>query len=177
MDDSQNNTSGITSCDLKDAPERFRPSNFDNQELQDNNTSEKEARLPRFVRYVVSITSGILSVLIILAIVFLLKIMFFESFYLGNEEDGIDIYKNSIISVDDALNLAEPYLSQTYTTRTERGENTCSGDSFDSPKTHVILKGNYYYLVKDACKDEKADFYMSDAVKVHKETGNIVISK
>lgn len=99
-----------------------------------------------------------------------------ESIYTGTTETGLAHFpKNNKISVEKAVELANPYLDESYKLRQSRRSGNYPPNLPTS--TYVILKGNFYYITKDYWHHKAADFYLHNSVKVNKDTGETEIDR
>ena len=97
-----------------------------------------------------------------------------KAVYTGNTETDFSHFpKNNKISPQKALELATPYTNDSYELRKRnRSEkyNSMAATSIE----YVVLKDNYYYITKDNYPSKLASFYMTYAVKVNKNTGEVI---
>lgn len=92
--------------------------------------------------------------------------------YSGTEATGFSHFpKDNKISPETAIEIAKPYLSESFELRQARRETKYPSNL--STDTYVILKGDSYYVTKDYYHHKAMDFYLNNAVKVNKKTGEI----
>jgi hypothetical protein len=75
------------------------------------------------------------------------------------------------IDPNSAVELAAPYLEQTYLLRKSNSDLVRIEKN---ATVWVTVKGDYYYIVKESYPSIDASFYLDHAVKVHKKTGNVI---
>jgi len=93
-----------------------------------------------------------------------------KKIYSGSDYSGFDDFPPNPISVQDAIRLAEPHLGKTFELRSAKREYI----SDKEPVLWVTLKGNCYYLVKDNYPSYTPGFYLHHAVKINKNTGEVM---
>jgi hypothetical protein len=93
--------------------------------------------------------------------------------YVGNSHAGFSGFPRNNIEVKDAIQLAEPYLDKTYELRKE---NRKSGND-NNLLIWVTLKGKYYYIVMDNYPSKTPGFYEKHAVRINKDTGEVISPK
>lgn len=92
--------------------------------------------------------------------------------YSGTDETGFAHFpKNNKISPEKALELAEPYLEFSYKLRKEN--RPAEYNPTTPPVKYVILKEKSYYITKDNYNSKLVTFYLTHAVKVDKDTGEV----
>lgn len=95
--------------------------------------------------------------------------------YSGNERVGFGSFPNNIISVEQAISLATPYLPLTFELRSKGREWPTKEER--KPVITVVLKGDFYYLVLENYPYKSIYAYLKHAVKVNKVTGEIIMPK
>lgn len=95
-----------------------------------------------------------------------------KSYYSGSIETGFAHFpRNNKISPEKAVDLAQPYLAHSYELRKKnlKRHYTVPNVPFD----FVVLKGDFYYIVRDDEPNKFINFYIPYAVKINKRTGEI----
>ena len=93
--------------------------------------------------------------------------------YFSRAELGFDSFPKNPVSPERAVKLAEPYLDNTFKVKTDDSVLM----ALAKPKIWVTLKGKYYYIVKDSTNEINIDYYLYKAVKVNKNTGEVIPPK
>ena len=97
-----------------------------------------------------------------------------DNTYSGTVESGFDHFPENKISPNKALSIAEPYLETSFALRRKnRGSKYNSGTK--EPITYVVLDKDYYYVTKDNYDAKFVNFYFDYAVKVNKNTGELIL--
>lgn len=115
----------------------------------------------------------------------LLYILFiFSTFFLltgcepvsvGNSSSGYKRVPQAKVQPQEAVEFANDYLDKTFELRVknsplERKEGV-------EPIIIVTLEGDYYYIIKETYPAMSIYFYLEHAVKVHKNTGEVIPPK
>lgn len=90
----------------------------------------------------------------------------------GNSFSEYKILEGVKIQPERAVELAGPYLDKSFHLRTKNRPPRMLSDR--KPYINVMLKGNYYYVVKDNYPAIPTSFYLPHAVKVHKQSGEVI---
>ena len=96
-----------------------------------------------------------------------------EKVYFGSTGGGFEDFPPNPISVQDAIKLADPYLDKTFELRIASREHVSDKEA----SLWITLKGDYYYLVKDNYPSYTPGFYLNYAVKINKDTGEVIPPK
>ena len=92
--------------------------------------------------------------------------------YFGTYPNGLDKFPQRSVSASEAVKNATPFLDQCYRLRQKSRNET---ESESEAAIYVTLKGKYYHVVKDDYVSMNAGYYLTPAVKVHSETGKIIV--
>jgi len=93
--------------------------------------------------------------------------------YLGSSETGFEHFpKDNNISPYTAFELANPFVEYSYNLRKKNRSKEFNIKGV--PVDYVVLKGSLYYVTRDTYKSKKPSFYISYAIKVNKDTGQII---
>jgi hypothetical protein len=90
--------------------------------------------------------------------------------YIARSSEGYASFPGNTISPEQAVKLADPYLDKTFELRAAKRQ----GVSPRKPTVWVTLKGQYYHIVKDNYPAYNRGFYLHHAVKVDKDTGDMI---
>lgn len=91
--------------------------------------------------------------------------------FFSNEKAGYQAFPNTTISVQKAIQLAKPYLEESYKLRLGMRKWTLDNDN--EAIIYVSLIDDYFYIVKDNYPYKFREAYLPFAVRVHKQTGEI----
>ncbi len=78
-----------------------------------------------------------------------------------------DVIEGVQIQPEKALELAEPHLEEHATYDWNQKEL----------RTHIVMKGNWYYIMRTNYPAKTLNYYLKPAVMVHKNSGKIKFSK
>ena len=112
-------------------------------------------------------TSNILIIFLLLTISGCGRVYWGSSY---NSSSFNDFPENSVSAIK-AIKLAEPYLDKTFELRSALRDWPSKEDK--EPVVHVVLKGKYYYIVKENYPYKYIEAYLPHAVKVNKNTGQV----
>ncbi|MCP4296136.1 MAG: hypothetical protein GY786_11055 [Proteobacteria bacterium] len=90
--------------------------------------------------------------------------------YVGSEHNDFKNAPKYPISISKAIEISKPYLDETFKQRSAKRSDQFSKE----PVVWVSIKGDWYYIVKDNYSSYTPGFYLNHAVKIHKETGQLV---
>ncbi|MDD5488588.1 MAG: hypothetical protein PHH49_06485 [Candidatus Omnitrophica bacterium] len=82
--------------------------------------------------------------------------------------------KDNNISQEEAIKLAEPYLDLSFSLRKKSRDSRYNSAGDDMAQIWTFLRGDYYYITKDNYYYKTEDAYFQYAVKVHKDTGEVI---
>ena len=105
-------------------------------------------------------------------ILFLIMLTGCEPVALGNSASGYKTIPDAKIQPIDAVKIAQPYLDKTFELRSK--SSTLERDKENEPTIFVTLKDDFYYIVKENYPAKSIYFYLAHAVRVHKDTGEII---
>ncbi len=97
-----------------------------------------------------------------------------SSVSLGNSRVGFDTVEGVAIQPADAVEIARPFLDESYRLRIE--SSSLPRDT-EKVSIWVSLRGSYYFIVKESYPAKELSFYLDNAVRVHKQTGEIIEPK
>lgn len=92
--------------------------------------------------------------------------------YFSNEKIGYKAFPSTSISVQKAIDLAKPYLEESYKLR--MGMRKWTLDNNAETITYVSLIDDYFYIVKDNYPYKFREAYLPFAVRVHNQTGEVI---
>lgn len=92
-------------------------------------------------------------------------------YYFSNVNRGFAGFPKSEVSIEQAIRLAEPYLSQSYKMRLSLRKWPLQSNS--PPIIYVTLLDQNYYIVKEDYPYQYREAYLEFAVKVNKTTGKV----
>lgn len=93
--------------------------------------------------------------------------------YLGNTSKGFWSDAYAPVSPNDAYYKAEPHLEATWKARCQEVHQQ-DGWCKKPPLDHMVQKGDYYYITRTSMTYEKKSEYLKYAVKVNKDTGEVI---
>ncbi len=95
---------------------------------------------------------------------------------LGNVQKGLAPVPGDFkagISPERAVELAREHLERSYELRRMKRQEKSPNPNRE-PLDWVSLKGDWYYIARDDYPSYSPGFYMHNAVKVHKNTGQVI---
>lgn len=87
---------------------------------------------------------------------------------LGNSRSGYESVSHKV-TAEEAVRLAQPHLEESFELRKKNRPEDMKSD--DPPVDHVMLKGDWYYIVRDNYWAHKSE--LTHAVRVHTQTGEV----
>ena len=95
-----------------------------------------------------------------------------EPVSVGSSYSGYKNVQGAKIQPSEAVELAKSYLDKTFELRKSNRESPRREDR--EPHIFITLKDGYYFIVKESYPAKSVYFYLDHAVKVHKDTGEII---
>lgn len=96
-------------------------------------------------------------------------------YYFSNVNKGFLGFPHSTISIDKAIQIAQPYLNQSYKLRMSLRKWPLQSSS--PPIIYVTLLDQYYYIVKEDYPYQYREAYLEFAVKVNRNSGQVELIK
>ena len=116
---------------------------------------------------------------------FILTILFVTLFicsydkmiFLGNSDAGFksssSLELEAKIEPDEAYSRSKIYLEKIFKLRQKIRSKKCD---FDRKKIdYIVLKGDWYFIVRDTYPAKNLSFYLDYAVKINKNTGELIL--
>lgn len=98
-----------------------------------------------------------------------------EPIDVGSSYSGYQNVEGAKIQPNTAIELAKEYLNKSFELRKANIDVSRNNDK--EPAIFVTLKDDYYYIVKENYPAKSIYFYLDYAVKVHKDTGEVIPPK
>lgn len=96
-------------------------------------------------------------------------------YYFSNVNQGFSGFPKSKVSIEKAIQIAEPYLNQSYKMRLSMRKWPLKSNS--PPIIYVTLLDQYYYIVKEDYPYQYREAYLEFAVKVNRNNGHVELIK
>jgi hypothetical protein len=95
--------------------------------------------------------------------------------WVGNSDDGFAPQPGREISPERALELAGPWLDDSFELR--GGGRPGRAKMFDKPIDYIVLQGNWYHVSRDNYPYKTIYAYRNHSVRVHSRTGRVIPPK
>lgn len=96
-------------------------------------------------------------------------------YYFSNVNKGFVGFPQSPVTIEQAIQIAEPYLNQSYKMRLSLRKWPLQSNT--PPIIYVTLLDQYYYIVKEDYPYQYREAYLEFAVKVNRMNGKVELIK